>query len=151
VRAIAFTALILVAFVLFLTGCGSESSSELPDDVPQWSGKWVEKNDNFTVSYDSSIEGPLLETIEQVWLEVQACVGIPDKAGLIIEYTPQSQIYKGRYGYIIYNKKYIRVRNADRYLDDKTLRHEFVHWLLWQVGTPSVDQDNHNSPFFEIC
>jgi len=138
----------LIVTVVALSGCGSD----YPDDYESWSGESVEKSDNFTVNYDSDvIDGPLIAHIEDVWLDVQSCAGIPTRAGLVIEYTSQNKIKDGKRGYIIYADRYIRVRDTDLKHDDKTLRHEFVHWILRFAGVSAEDNSNHNSPFFDVC
>ena len=147
---------ILYSLLIVLTGCGIETNEPVEkfdaDNAGKWSGEWVERNDNFTVNYDPGvIDGPLLENIERVWLEVQTCIGIPTVAGLVIEYTPTNEIQTGYRGYIIYGEKYIRIREFDTELDDATLRHEFVHWILKQAGTSSEDLTGHNSDFYSEC
>ena len=136
---------ILIAAVLVLTGCAD------PEDPPRdgWSGDWVEKNDTFTVNYDTNlVTGPLLEMIQEQWLEVQTCMGLPSRIKVVIEYVTEAEIPAGLRGYINYKPAYIRLRNVDLELLNRTLRHEFIHWILHKVDP---NQDTHESPYFLEC
>jgi len=130
--------------ILLLSGCGVDDGDDFSGEYEGWTGEWVEKNDNFTVNYDESIEGPLLETIEQVWLEVQACVGLPTPAGIVIEYS--NDLPNNMYGYYIGG--YIRIEEKDVLHNHTTLRHEFIHAIQVYWALPRPD---HDSPFFTDC
>ena len=142
---------------LLLAGCGDLAdyvSNDLPDDddFPGWSGNSVERNDQFKLNYDpNKINGPIMGAIERVWLEVQTCIGVSlPNPGLIIEYTRGSKIPDPYDGYIVYRDHYIRIHQDDwgfHYL----LRHHFIHWALWMLGTSRFDLDNHNSPYYDRC
>jgi hypothetical protein len=157
--------ILLVLLALLLTGCGSilegvahGASEEEKNDWPGWTGNLQESNERFTVNYNRiDTPGPWMFMVDQVWRDVQTCVGIaaPDPH-LIIEYMPLSQLPitdegKQVFGYIIYKHRYIRLNDNDMWSANYSLRHEFVHYLLWYAGVPQRDLDTHNSPFYEGC
>ena len=146
-----------LVLVLILAGCGDVGdyiSNDLDngEDWPGWSGNYVEKNDQFKVNYNpDEIDGKIMGTIEMIWLEVQTCMGVSmPNAGLIIEYTPGSKIPNPYDGYIIYQDGYIRV-DEDDWGYHWTLRHEFIHWILWELGTSLLDLNTHNSNYYDWC
>lgn len=161
----ALTRSILLACLL-LSGCGSVlegaahgAAYDETESWPEWTGNSEEENQRFTVNYDRNVTpGPWLYLIDEIWRDVQACVGIaaPDPH-LTIEYVPLSQLPITDagfqvYAYITYRSRYIRVVDHDLpSIDGNNLRHEFVHYLLWYAGVPQDDLDNHNSPFYEEC
>jgi len=142
--------------ILLLSGCGVEDESS---GYPGWSGKIVEQNEKFTLAYDTAvIKGPLMEEIEQVWLDVQTCIGVPmPDPMLIIEYTPLATLPIDKktgdqlIGYITYNARYIRIFDGDPLFYNNTLRHELVHWIEKQLGVSKYDLDNHTSQFYLDC
>ena len=143
----------LIIALAVLTGCGHVEESS---DRAGQSGEAVEQNERFTLVYTDVIEGPIMEEIEQEWLEVQTCIGVamPDPE-LTIEYVPLSEMPVSQYGwnmsgYIKYKPRYIRVNNDDR-RTNYALRHEFVHWILYQLGESDYDLENHLSPFYVEC
>ena len=139
-----------ITLVIFIIGCGAEPDDFDIEKAGLWSGKWVERNDNFIVNYDTNvIDGPLLDGIEETWLASQTCVGIPTRAGLVIEYTHKSEIQDGYNGYILYHKKYIRVQETD--YSNKILAHEFIHWILHVANASEFDNKEHNSDYFSNC
>ena len=135
--------------ILLLSGCGVKQEPFDWTKAGTWSGEAKESNENFIVNYPSTIKGPILGTVEQVWLDAQECVGIPTRAGLTIEYTSKSEIQAGYNGYILYHLKYIRVSDQD--YNNQTLAHEFVHWILFVNGVSHDQNNNHKSPFFNDC
>ena len=146
-----------LALCLILAGCGDLDeyvSNDLDDDkdFPDWSGNYVEKNEQFKLNYDpDEIDGKIMGTIELVWREVQTCIGVAmPNAGLIIEYTPGSKIPDPYDGYIIYQDGYIRIDDDD-WGYHWVLRHEMIHWILWELGTSRWDLYNHNSPYYDLC
>jgi len=146
------TVVVLLFLAFLLTGCGSSDDAEDGPltDPPNWTGNKVEENDNFIVNYDIKvIEGPLMEMIENEWRAVQVCMGLPTELmrELIIEYVKPSEIQDSYTGYIVYRWRYIRVWDRDLPFNH-TLRHEFVHYILWTIGVNSSD---HESQFFTDC
>jgi len=157
--------ILLVVLALLLTGCSTTSNTGPSNGDgafygwPGWTGNYQERNERFTVNYDpGKLPGPWLYIIDQVWLDVQACVGLaPPDPKLVIEYVAQSNmpLIDGSLqvtAYINYDTRYIRITDYDLQQNQSNhLRHEFVHYLLWWAQVPQSDLNTHNSQFYAEC
>ena len=156
VMGLKFSAILLC---ILLAGCGIDDLGyDCTNDCSgsDWSGNSVESNASFTVNYDTAvISGPIMGLVEHAWLTVQTCIGVSmGNPGLIIEYVRRSSLpqFNGGdiNGYIDFDDGYIQLHDGDVF-SNRTLRHEFVHWILWQLGTSSSDLESHNSPYYDLC
>ena len=154
--------LLVVLLALLLTGCGVDTGSDAHADEsanwPDWTGEWQERNDRFTLNYDPVRKpGPWMAVVDQIWLDVQTCVGIAAPGpGLTVEYVPLAQLPITEAGnqvgaFINYKDRYVRVHDEDLSAGGNHLRHELVHYLLWWAGSSQHDLATHNSQFYDEC
>lgn len=101
---------------------------------------------------------PRIETLEQVYREVAACMGVTDiPPGPLVIFTTGISGAEGEW------KPSKGWLDTGTILLDATLdynlplvgfwnfRHELVHFLLHSQGFPIVDNQQHLSPFFNSC
>ena len=100
-----------------------------------------------------------LPIAEQWWVDVQTCTGISldlSQYRLIIEYTPIEQLPLGDGGRIEVEDGYARVYENDLNSsierspadDGRRSRHDRRHEMLYIIGTPFEENDNHKSWMF---
>ncbi len=140
--------LFILLFTMFLFGCGTSEKEPLIE----WSGIITEQSDHFILTYDKEkFPKSQLERVEQLWVEIQTCVGISidisDKP-LIIEYTELGKVPQKFLGYIYWRERYTVIyENASNSVD----KHEMLHYLLYLIGTPDTDNHNHTGPIWDKC
>lgn len=138
----------ILILAVTLAGCGFETVDRVePGTVDR---AHIERTDNFTINYDQeTIPDSIGDHIEAVYLQVQACVGLPTPGGLHIQYRPIEYFPAPVAGWIMYDSRLIEIYYGDRTRYDNALRHEFVHWILFSVN--AADNSNHVSEFFDKC
>lgn len=143
----------LIGFLL--AGCGGEY-----EPMVTWSGNITEQSERFILSYDQALyTESQLPIAEQWWVDVQTCTGISldlSQYRLIIEYTPIEQLPLGDGGRIELEDGYARVYENDLNSSIELspayygliTRHEMIHYMLYIIGTPFEENDNHKSWMF---
>jgi len=112
----------LMMLLSILTACGGGST-----DAPRTS--WTEQE------------------IAQVYLETQSCVGLTAPAPIV-----SFESFDGPFGlFSAPDKVFINTSEVwsvmDRADEDRALRHEFIHHILFSV----ISVHDHSSTFFQIC
>lgn len=134
----------LAMTMLNCTGCGGSSgggSYSPTSPIPP-----TESTDNFDIWYDVSLSGPLHTNVEDNWLEVQTCAGIPAPSvnyQVKLLYVPASEMPKETGAYTPYTRT---IHIDERYIGlDLVLRHEMIHHLLDITGFP-IEQNEIHEP-----
>jgi hypothetical protein len=170
--AILLMVIVVLAFILLLSGCGSTDSD---DDS---CGSDIQYS---TTSVQVGVSGLILDPaqnmyvtfpqIESIYLEVEACMGVV-APGPIVIFTSFSECVEvqgingplnceglsGNLGQYSIGAQLV-LMNTDEHVfcrnhvtDRDTLKHEFVHHLLAEaMDFPIGDNITHNSPFFGLC
>jgi hypothetical protein len=150
------TLVLIVSIVL--TGC------ELPEDEP-CNAKYNYSNGKLgTTGLTLKATSETFITfgeMEAIYKDVQSCLKLPDTSGPVIEYASGKDDYwgiLGGWGVFMVSDTIKIIMNTDQDLiprnchsDRETLRHEFVHHLLYMNGKYQDMESPHDSPAFANC
>lgn len=96
--------------------------------------------------------------MEELYQEVQQCMGVHPAAGPTVYYKNFSQNNLGAaWAFQTSTVIWVNIDQANLvaprncHSDRQALKHEFVHYLLWASGTNIVANAGHDSPYFAAC
>lgn len=140
---------ILIALILlFLAGCGSEEGRD------NYGYGWhydVQGASGLRVRYQKGQTEPSLADIEKLYSNTMSCTGINTTAPLIIFVESLGPHIRGT-TYLDTGTMIIATAINDiASAMTAVIKHEFVHHLLHQSGSPVRENRNHQSNFFLDC
>lgn len=146
----------LLALLLLLTACGGEAQ----DNSGGFGNSFDERAESgLRVRYANG-DPPRLSTINALYLQVAACMGVPPEAGPLVVIVQGLVLKIGADGQIYYPKTIAidaQVTTGDwspaatNPAPPYIFKHEMVHYLLNRSGFPRDRNNAHDSPFFDSC
>lgn len=140
---------------LVTSGCGPAGPDNCHNRVSYPSNQVAPSGLKLRATQDPYIT---FSDMEKAYWQTQQCVGVtttgPEVAYIDLKtagyanYATTWGLAQLNTGIIVVNT-YIQGRSCET--DVRTLKHEFVHYLLHAAGFPVADNEAHNSPLFTLC